>query len=254
MMNIIKKGSSGLDVLIIQSHLGITPDGFFGDETENKVKEYQSLKGLVSDGIVGNKTYSTFSVSKISDADFKTLSSKLDVDVASLKAVYSVESGGSGFYTNSLRPKILFEGHIFWKELTKRNIDPTKYQSSHNTILYRNWTKAYYKGGESEYTRIQEAWGINPEAALSSASIGLFQILGNNYALTGSSSVYDYWSKSCISEYNQLKLFGNFIKNSGLLSYLKSHFWADFAKAYNGPSYKKNNYDKKLESAYKKYL
>ena len=56
------------------------------------------------------------------------------------------------------------------------------------------------------------------------------------------------------SEGKQLDLFVKFIKFNGWDTYLKKLDWPGFACKYNGPSYKDNDYDIKLEKAYKKYL
>lgn len=54
---ILKVGSKGNDVKILQEKLNITIDGVFGPNTEEKVKEWQEKNGLLSDGIVGDKTW-----------------------------------------------------------------------------------------------------------------------------------------------------------------------------------------------------
>ncbi|MEE8298899.1 MAG: N-acetylmuramidase domain-containing protein [Thermodesulfobacteriota bacterium] len=38
-----------------------------------------------------------------------------------------------------------------------------------------------------------------------------------------------------------------------MVKILKKRDWANFARRYNGPGYKKNKYDEKLERAYNKY-
>lgn len=53
---IIKRGSRGDEVKIIQRILGLTDDGIFGVNTEQAVKNWQSNSGLVPDGIVGPLT------------------------------------------------------------------------------------------------------------------------------------------------------------------------------------------------------
>lgn len=53
---IIKKGSKGNDVKNIQEFLGLKSDGFFGNDTERKVIEYQRKMGLSPDGMVGDET------------------------------------------------------------------------------------------------------------------------------------------------------------------------------------------------------
>ena len=55
------------------------------------------------------------------------------------------------------------------------------------------------------------------------------------------------------SEGEHIKAFGRFIVANNLSKYLKSLDWANFARRYNGPGYKENKYDEKLERAYNKY-
>jgi peptidoglycan hydrolase-like protein with peptidoglycan-binding domain len=60
----LKRGSKGDRVLRLQDFLkqelgyNVGPiDGAFGPSTENAVKEFQRDRGLVDDGIVGQKTW-----------------------------------------------------------------------------------------------------------------------------------------------------------------------------------------------------
>lgn len=50
---ILKKGSNGEEVKILQKFLGVLDDGDFGQMTENAVKSWQKRNGLLDDGIVG---------------------------------------------------------------------------------------------------------------------------------------------------------------------------------------------------------
>jgi len=58
----IRFGSTGDDVKTAQRELGciapLAADGIFGRQTERAAKEYQSAHGMLSDGIVGPKTWS----------------------------------------------------------------------------------------------------------------------------------------------------------------------------------------------------
>lgn len=54
---LLKKGSSGGEVIKLQSLLGLKADGSFGPATEAKVKEWQAANGLTPDGIVGDQTW-----------------------------------------------------------------------------------------------------------------------------------------------------------------------------------------------------
>ena len=53
----LKIGSTGEDVKLLQTKLGLTPDGIFGPGTEKKVKEWQKSNGLVDDGIIGQLSW-----------------------------------------------------------------------------------------------------------------------------------------------------------------------------------------------------
>ena len=53
---ILKVGSRGDVVSWVQCRVGAGIDGIFGQETKNKVKEFQQRNGLVVDGIVGYNT------------------------------------------------------------------------------------------------------------------------------------------------------------------------------------------------------
>lgn len=54
----LKIGSKGSLVKELQTMLGISADGDFGPKTDAAVRNWQSQNNLVSDGIVGNKTWS----------------------------------------------------------------------------------------------------------------------------------------------------------------------------------------------------
>lgn len=53
---VLKYGSRGDDVRLLQQMLGINADGILGRQTERAVKNFQKENGLVADGIVGQKT------------------------------------------------------------------------------------------------------------------------------------------------------------------------------------------------------
>ena len=191
---------------------------------------------------------------RLIDEDFTQVAELLGCEPAALKAVQQVETGGRGGFFSPGRPAILFEGHIFWTQLKKRGRNPEDYVKGNGNILYPKWEKGHYKGGIGEYDRLEQARKINREAADASASWGMFQIMGFNYAACGEESIESFVRSMCESEFKQLLLTANFLKkNSQMLQALQARNWAVFAKCYNGPAYAQNRYDVKLEAAYQKY-
>jgi putative chitinase len=53
---VLRRGSRGGGVMLMQKALGIVSDGIFGPGTERKLKNWQSLNSLTADGIAGPKT------------------------------------------------------------------------------------------------------------------------------------------------------------------------------------------------------
>lgn len=253
---------------LLQSMLNVlgyplTADGKFGKLTKQAVERFQADNGLEVDGIVGPASWTRIiylgrkriSNSIIQEQDYENAANALGVEVEVVKAIKDVESSGSG-YVFSNHPKILFEGHVFWKQLKNIHIEPSNHKDS--DILYSTWTKDHYKGDVAEYVRLQKARQININAANASASWGLFQIMGNNYKLCGCDSISDFVKRMCMSESEQLMLFVEYIKKRKLHQYLKPDHtgnipWAEFARRYNGAGYEKNKYHIKLKEAYEKY-
>lgn len=66
---ILKKGSSGDGVRLLQEFLGIKIDGVFGEKTHKAVKEYQSYNNLVVDGIVGPKTWDVMGIATTDNSE-----------------------------------------------------------------------------------------------------------------------------------------------------------------------------------------
>ncbi|MES2813242.1 MAG: N-acetylmuramidase family protein [Bacteroidota bacterium] len=179
----------------------------------------------------------------ISSKSFANAAKKIGCEIRAIKAVYKVESKGSGFLPNG-HPIILFEPHIFWKELRKVGITPIV-----SDVCYPKWGEKPYGKVSEQPARMEKASKINREAALKSASWGLFQILGMNYKLCGCETLQEFINKNYESEEAQLELFVNYIMNSYLDDELRDENWVAFASQYNGPLYWKNNYDGKLNTA-----
>lgn len=265
---LIKLNAKGKSVEVLQMLLAkvgytIDADGHFGRRTETAVKDFQRKNNLVVDGIVYTKTWTklfdqtppiSIDGKRLSDKDLLNFAKAFNLEIPVVKAVQEVESSGRGFLADN-RPTILFEGHIFWKELIKREIDPQPLVRGNENILYPNFTRDFYEGKAKEYVRLEKAKNIGNrpeilEAALASCSWGMFQIMGFNYHHTESFDVLDYVVKARRSEAAHLTAFGHFIKNTNLLKPLRAKDWTTFAIGYNGRLQHLNNYDGRLKEAY----
>lgn len=188
----------------------------------------------------------------ITELRFQESAKKIGCSVAAIKAVCEVESKGSGFLSNG-DPVILFEPHIFWKELLKRKIDPSKVQKGNEDILYPKWDSSKYGSMNNQHVKLRKAILINREAALCSASWGLFQIMGFNWKMCGVNSLQDFINAIYKDEDSHLDMFDDYIISARLDDELKRLDWDAFALGYNGPMYRKNDYHNKLEKAYNKF-
>lgn len=189
----------------------------------------------------------------LTEDQFQEAARLISCDTASIKAVNEVEAKGNGFLKDK-RPKILFEGHIFWKQLLAVGIDPVQHRTGNEDILYPTWDAAIVRPlyNMDQYARLEKARAIHRDAANCSASWGAFQIMGFNYKSCGYNSVQEFVDAQQ-DEYNQLRCFCNYIKNHHLDVNLAHLDWAGFARAYNGPEYTQNQYDAKLRRAYEKF-
>ncbi len=257
-----------LQVFLHASGYKVDPDGRFGPGTERALRDFQRDAGLIVDGVAGEKTWTTLfnrhpqllaqlSAKWLSQQQIADFAQRRRLEVPTVRAVYAVEAAGMGFV--GLQPKILFEGHVFWRELKAAGKDPRLLQRPDNAdILFASYDPASYVGGLGEWGRLERAKAIDPRCAQRAASWGLFQVLGLHAENLGYADVDDFVAAMSRSEADQLDAFGRFIdrttrKGRTLLQWLQARDWAEFAAGYNGPAYKTNRYDDKLAEAYAKY-
>lgn len=191
-------------------------------------------------------------MTKLVEQDYIDAAKSLGCEISAVKAVVSVESGGSGFFKDG-HCKTLFEGHVFYRELQQIKIDPKKLMTTDNAdVLYKTWTRRFYGTSDKrEVARLNEAIVINLDCALRSASWGMFQILGDNHVECGCKTIGEFVTIMRSGEKGQLGLFINFLKFTRLDRHLITKSWGKFALGYNGRSYAENEYDKKLDKSYK---
>ena len=129
----LKFGSKGAEVETLQRLLNaaganVKTDGWFGTATEKAVREFQAAATppLVADGIAGAQTLAALQGRRTPDmldqTAIESAAALLGVEVAAVMAVSRVEAQGRGFLSDG-RVKILFERHIFYRELQKKHGD-----------------------------------------------------------------------------------------------------------------------------------
>lgn len=181
----------------------------------------------------------------LASADFAKLAAALGVEAAALEALSEVESSGTGFGSGG-RPLIRFEHHLFRRE-TSRRYDLTHphlsapYEASRH--LRRNQTL--------EWRWFDEAFALDPNAAIRSTSWGRFQILGRNFERAGFDSPGAMRRAMEAGETEHLAAFAAFLRSDPtLLQALRLRDWDTVARRYNGPAYQQWQYGVRLERAY----
>ncbi|OQS30784.1 hypothetical protein B0T41_00035 [Chromobacterium violaceum] len=254
----MKKGAHGLYVQALQDRLNaagakLAVDGWYGDATEAVVADFQHRAGLVVDGIAGAKTLAALAGQagprrQLGETDLQDAAERLGVAVSVVKAINAVESRGSGFLADG-RPVILLERHVAYQRAGK--------QADSLAARYPalcNQARGGYAGGAAEWARFTSLAIIGGEQlAIESCSWGAFQIMGYHWQRLGYVGASEWRLAMESGEPAQLDAFVRFIlAEPALLKALQAKKWADVAKLYNGPAYKENLYDAKLQAAYER--
>ena len=166
----------------------------------------------------------------------------LGAGAADLWAVIGVETSGCGFLADR-RVKILFERHVFSSQTNHRFDD--KYPAISNPVA-----GGYGAAGGAQYERLASAIALDRKAALGSCSWGVGQVMGYHAPALGFSDIEQMVAAMSDSEDVQLQAMARFIKLNKLDGALRTHDWARFARGYNGPDYRINNYDTRLAATY----
>ena len=185
-------------------------------------------------------------------ADFEAAATIIGCDVATIRAVWEVESNGQPFGFDG-RPTILFEPHVFSRETGHR------FDKTHGGVSYPRWgQKPYPRGTAAErhtanWDKVIYAARLDRDAAYRSASYGAPQIMGFNHAACGFPDVHAFVAAISESAGAQLRAFIALIQAWKLDDEMRERRWADLARRYNGPGFAKNAYDQKLAAAYQKW-
>ena len=172
-----------------------------------------------------------------------SVTDKLSLKPAEIWAVLAVETSGCGFLPDR-RPQILFERHVF------HHLTNGKYDDGDISDPQQG---GYGAGGGHQYERLGRAMMKDRDAALQSCSWGIAQIMGEHFSILGFAGVEQMVAACVSSEDEQLNIMATFLKANTLTGALRRHDWESFARRYNGPNYKTNQYDTRLRSEFRKY-
>lgn len=258
-INTLRAGDHGADVTVLQQRLNrasqsVAVDGWYGPTTEAAVRAFQHSRHLVEDGIAGPRTQDallgTVDPRALTQTDIERAAAELGCESAVINAVVEVESPRTGYLPDG-RVMILFERHVFWRQLQAHGIDPANVNAP-TSILSQ--ARGGYVGGVAEYARLAQAVAIASEPAMEACSWGRFQLMGFHAKALGYFNASQMATAFAKGEAEQLQAFARFVQSDAeLLKALRNRKWAAFARIYNGPAYADNLYDVKLAKAYARH-
>ncbi|MCB8835919.1 N-acetylmuramidase domain-containing protein [Aurantimonas sp. VKM B-3413] len=181
---------------------------------------------------------------RLDDIDIPRIANRIGAGEDELHAVIDVETGNGKGFDPYGRPKMLFEPHIFYRQLPKAK----RAEAQRQGLAYPRWGEQPYPA--DSYPRLQKAMAIDETAALMSCSIGMGQTMAFNHKLCGYDTPEEMWRAIMDDEEHHLEAMVQFIIGSGLDDEIRRHDWAAFARGYNGAGYRKNQYDTKLASRF----
>ncbi|MBP1852103.1 N-acetylmuramidase domain-containing protein [Rhizobium halophytocola] len=184
----------------------------------------------------------------LSGEDFARAATLIGCEEAAIRAVTVVEARGQGFDAKN-RPVILPEPHVLYRNLKGEE----RARAVNAGLAWSSWQPGRYPATQdARYDQLGRMTAINLEAGLKAPSWGIGQVLGENAELCGFKSAQALVEKCMESEGGQLDVMVGFIVGKGLGSKLRRKDWAGFAHGYNGAAYAKNQYDLKLDRAYRR--
>ena len=188
---------------------------------------------------------------RLAQGDVGEAARAIGIETAVLLAFLEVEAAGRGF-DNQNRPKMLFEPHVFWRNLAGKLRDAAAAAG----LAYAKWKRNY---PSDSYPRLSKAIDLAREPGFRSGSYGLPQILGENAADAGFASAEAMFSAFKQGEREQLLGMVTLLKAWGLAKHLtgkdfsKPESWVPAVSRYNGKGYAANNYHFKCAVAFVKH-
>ncbi len=185
----------------------------------------------------------------LSDDDYAAAAKTLGCEVLMIRAMAIKEGKDHGLgFDEFNRPVILFEPLYF----RNRSGHSTEYALKYPDLTHRHPKPHQYGSYTAQWGRLQQAYLLNPRAALESTSWGKFQIVCQLFPLAGFATPESFVSAMCVSEQAQLTAFVHFIQGKKLERVLSEKDWPAIAYGYNGSGYRASKYDEVLQGIYEK--
>jgi hypothetical protein len=158
--------------------------------------------------------------------DYRAAATALGTDVDAIEAVARAAANSAAFDAMG-RPTMLFESRQFHRHTAG------KFDESHPKISN---SLAGGPGSPSlHYDKLQEAYDLDPIAALKSAAWGRFHVMGSSYRIAGCTTVNQFVLAIAQSEAAHLMAFVSIVQsNAALRKALRESDWAGFAMHYEG--------------------
>jgi hypothetical protein len=182
-------------------------------------------------------------------AELEAVARRHDIEPAAFAAVCEVECGGAALYriAGKAEPPIRFEGHYFYRLLARQNRNRAV---AAGLAHPRAGGVANPRSQTARWKRLARACSIDRPAALESTSWGIGQVMGAHWRWLGHASIDAFVGEARSGLAGQARLMALYIVKAGLTGHLERGDWAGFARAYNGPGYAANRYDRRLADAY----
>ena len=184
--------------------------------------------------------------------EIKKVAQEFGIEPAALLAIAEIESGGNVFAVvdGKQEPLIRFEGHYFDRRLSGDALARARAEG----LASPNAGEVANPASQAARWRLlARAAEIDRKAAYESVSWGLGQVMGAHWAWLGFPDVDALVAEARTGDAGQARLMARFIDKAGLTEALRNHDWEAFARGYNGPGFRKNDYHTKLAAAYRRH-
>jgi hypothetical protein len=190
--------------------------------------------------------------SKSTIAEIAAVAREFGHEPAALLAIAEVESGGVAYacIDDRREPLVRYEGHYFDRRIAK---DLKEQARAEGLASARAGGIPNPRSQAGRWRLIKKAAAINRTAAYESVSWGLGQVMGAHWKMLGYDSVEALVADARSGAGGQARLMARYIEKTGIAWTLARRDWAAFARAYNGPGYRRNHYDTKIAAAYRRY-